>query len=102
MEVNIQHHTRTCKKDGCPICRFFFSRFPTNETLISVPAKIKYKETKKREEILAKSKCVSRVKNILINDEDRKELDSKHPVDIEMATDETYLKIFRKKGSLHY
>ena len=47
---------------------------------------------------LSKSKQVlTRVKNIL--EDEMKALDSAHPVDMVMATNETYLK--NKKGSLH-
>ena len=50
-EVNVHHHTCTCHKCGksdCKSdCRFFFPRFPVNETIVSIPAHIKYKDEQK-------------------------------------------------------
>ena len=34
--VNVHNHTRTCKKYGSD-CRFYFPRFPTLRTIVSVP-----------------------------------------------------------------
>ena len=36
-EVNVHHHTRTCKKYGPSHCRFGFPRYPTDETVLAVP-----------------------------------------------------------------
>ena len=35
-EVNVHHHTNTCKK-GTTTCRFSFPRLPSDETLIAYP-----------------------------------------------------------------
>ena len=37
-EVNVHHHTRTCRKYN-NACRFNYPRFPTNETIIAKPLK---------------------------------------------------------------
>ena len=78
-EVNIHHHTKTCRKCGraeCRSdCRFFFPRFPVDETLVSVPAKIKYKNEQEREEMLIKSKLVlKKVKDVLVDEEEMEKL----------------------------
>ena len=38
-EVNCHHHTKTCSKNGCS-CRFHFPRFPSLETIISIPLRL--------------------------------------------------------------
>ena len=91
-EVNIHHHTRSCRKHNCPVCRFLFPRFPTNETLISVPAKIKFKDEIKRTEMLSKAKCtLQKVKDVLTDEDAMKELETAFPVDMKYANDENYL-----------
>ena len=36
--VNFHHHTKTCRKYGCP-CRFKFPRFPCSKTIMARPIK---------------------------------------------------------------
>ena len=36
LEVNIHHHTKSCRKYDCP-CRFFYPRFPSVRTIIAQP-----------------------------------------------------------------
>ena len=43
--VNCHHHTRTCRKYGCK-CRFYFPKFPSMRTIISIPARLKFKDMK--------------------------------------------------------
>ena len=38
-EVNVHHHTRTCKKYD-QHCRFNYPRFPFHETIIAQPLKV--------------------------------------------------------------
>ena len=97
-QVNIHHHTRACRKIDCQICRFLFPRFPTNETLISVPAKIKFKDEEEREKNVAKAKkALQKVKSILTDDEAMKELDNEFPVDMTLTDDENYMKEIEEK-----
>ena len=56
-EVNVHHHTRACRKYNTTNCRFHFPRFPVNETLVSVPARIKYPDESIRKEMINKAKC---------------------------------------------
>ena len=91
-EVNIHHHTRSCRKNNCPVCRFLFPRFPTNETLISVPAKIKFKDEIKRDEMLSKAKCsLQKVKDVLTDVDAMKEIETSFPVNMNYVNDENYL-----------
>ena len=39
-EVNVHHHTKTCKKYGTKNCRFKFPKFPSLNTLLSKPLPI--------------------------------------------------------------
>ena len=41
--VNCHHHTKVCRKYGCK-CRFKFPKFPSMKTIISIPARLKYKD----------------------------------------------------------
>ena len=48
-EVNIhQHFDKSCRKKGTD-CRFGFPRFPTTETIISIPSRILYKDNPVKE-----------------------------------------------------
>ena len=97
-QVNIHHHTRACKKIDCQICRFLFPRFPTNETLISVPAKIKFKDEEEREKNVSKAKqALQKVKSILTDDGAMKELENEFPVDMALTVDENYLNDIEEK-----
>ena len=91
-DVNIHNHTKTCRKYNANNCRFNFPRFPVDRTLISVPARIKYIDESKREEMLLRAKKVlSKVRDILINTDLMKELENAYPIDMTMTNDETYL-----------
>ena len=56
-EVNVHHHTNTCKK-GTNTCRFSFPRLPSNETLIACPIP----ELSSKEESMAFKKILNDVK----------------------------------------
>ena len=36
-EVQMHHHTHSCRKYNCEKCRFYYPRFPSLRTLVSVP-----------------------------------------------------------------
>ena len=83
-EVNWHHHTKTCRK-CTPACRFFFPRFPTLRTIVSVPIKnTKEKDPAKQKELLANSEIVKqKVKEILENEDQMKELEKIKSAEIE-------------------
>ena len=56
-EVNVHHHTNTCKK-GTNTCRFSFPSLPSNETLIAYPIP----ELNSKEESVAFKKILNDVK----------------------------------------
>ena len=69
-----QLNCHVCTKKSCnkysEHCRFRFPRFPTIQTLIAVPAKIKYPDEEEREKEIAWSKQIKeKVRNILENTE---------------------------------
>ena len=67
-EVNIHHHTKTCRKHGSD-CRFHFPKFPTIRTIISTPARILFPDESKRKEMVEKAeKTLTEVKTVLKND----------------------------------
>ena len=73
-EVQIHHHTRACRK-YCPICRFFFPRFPSRKTIVSVPFSKLQGSREEQLEKLEKSKAVlKKVSNVLENKEIMDEL----------------------------
>ena len=76
-DVLIHHHTKTCKKHG-PKCRFYFPRFPTRRTIISVPYKKLRDLTKEQqEERLERSrKVLNQVQEVLENEEAMKIINS--------------------------
>ena len=72
--VNIHHHTKACRKYGCK-CRFKFPKFPTMKTIISIPARLKYKHLSSEDQ----HKKVEELQTILKKVKDyarRKKLDS--------------------------
>ena len=68
-EVQIHHHTKACRK-YCPVCRFYFPRFPSLHTIVSVPFH-KIPGSKEEQEVkLQNSKEVlTKVSCVLENDE---------------------------------
>ena len=75
--VNMHHHTKACRKYGC-FCRFHYPKFPSLKTIISVPARLKFKnlETEERQQKIDELRSVlKKVQNILENDEIMKTLE---------------------------
>ena len=73
-EVNTHHHTQKCDKQAKK-CKYNFRRLPVVKTVITVPARIKYKDPEERENMKAKCKCVlNKVKDVLDDDESYNEL----------------------------
>ena len=60
--VNIHHHTKTCRKYSSTSCRFNFPRFPSLRTLVSVPLRM--------------LNLIAEQKKVVMNDNDK--LLSKH------------------------
>ena len=62
LKLQVHRHTKTCEKHGTK-CRFGFPRYPSNQTLISVPAEERpeFKSLDKDE----KEKLLEKYKNIL-------------------------------------
>ena len=65
-------NTHVCTRKSClkysGHCRFRFPRFPTLETLVAVPAKVKYSDEKERETQIEHSKQIKeKVRNVLEN-----------------------------------
>ena len=72
--VNMHHHTKTCRKYGCT-CRFYYPRFPTLRTIISVPVKILEPSKEAQDERSAQSKEVlDKVKKVLEDKETMEEI----------------------------
>ena len=46
-DVNIHHHTASCRKYDKP-CRFNFPRFPAMKTVLSVPARVAFPDDDER------------------------------------------------------
>ena len=69
-EVNVHHHTRTCKKYN-QTCRFNYPRSPFHETIIAQPLKVtkdeKDKLLKKQDEVLSKMMKVLDDEKVLEN-----------------------------------
>ena len=87
-EVQIHHHTKACRK-YCPICRFFFPRFPSLNTIVSVPFHKLPGSREEQLEKLEKSKAVlKKVSNVLENEETMDEL-----IQIDMREIEDYIDI---------
>ena len=67
--VNMHNHTKTCPKFSVE-CRFWFPRFPSLRTIISIPAEIKYSDpemaTKKLQEA---TELLKKVKQVLEDDD---------------------------------
>ena len=68
-----------CTKKSCykysKSCRFHYPRFPTLDTIIAIPAKIKYPDEKVRDEKIAQAKTIKeKVKKILENKEEMQEI----------------------------
>ena len=72
LEVNIHHHTKSCRKYDCP-CRFYYPRFPSIRTIIAEPIRggteeERNKRLKRYDEILDK------VRDVLNDEEVIKEI----------------------------
>ena len=82
--VQMHHHTFTCKKCG-PNCWFYYPRFPSLRTIVSVPFnKVKGKTKEEQTEELKKSKEVlGQVQEILEDEEIMEELATIGAVEIE-------------------
>ena len=64
-DVNIHHHSKSCKKHGT-VCRFKFPKFPSLRTIIVLPAKVLFEDEKKRKNIVKKcQKLLDKVKETL-------------------------------------
>ena len=87
-EVQIHHHTKACRK-YCPICRFFFPRFPSLRTIVSVPFHKIQGNREEQLEKLEKSKAVlKKVSVVLENEETMDEL-----IQVEMHEVNDYVNI---------
>ena len=87
-EVQIHHHTKACRK-YCPICRFFFPRFPSLRTIVSVPFHKIQGNREEQLEKLEKSKAVlKKVSVVLENEETMDEL-----IQVEMHEVNDYINI---------
>merc|ERR1711963_299705 len=64
-EVNIHHHTRTCKKYD-ETCRFKFPRYPIHKTIIAQPLKCSSEEKKIKQE--KNDEILQAVMKILVDD----------------------------------
>ena len=72
--VNMHHHTKTCRKYGCS-CRFYYPRFPTRRTIISVPIKKLGIPEEDQEGRCARSKeILEKVKKVLEDQDAMEEL----------------------------
>ena len=68
-EVNIHHHTASCRRYDKP-CRFNFPRFPVLKTMLSIPARIAYPdENERRNEMKKRKEILVSVKNVLEDSE---------------------------------
>ena len=64
--VNVHHHTKTCRKYSCD-CRFFFPRFPSLETIVSVPIRMWNNISPEEQDSLVEesNRILSQVKTVL-------------------------------------
>ena len=77
-EVNLHHHTKACRKYG-KNCRFDFPKFPTINTIISIPARVLYNdETERQVQIKKCQQFLDKVK-VVLNDE--KKMDKVNKID---------------------
>ena len=68
-EVNLHHHTHTCRKHGDK-CRFGFEKLPSPETIVAQPAK-----GEKRQKILATfNDTIIKVREVLSDEEKMKQI----------------------------
>ena len=73
--VNIHHHTKTCRKYSNTSCRFNFPRFPSLKTIVSIPLRLlKLSPDQKKKIISDNDKLLSKVKKILEDDDAMEEL----------------------------
>ena len=73
-EVQIHSHTKACRKHGTK-CRFSYPRFPTLQTIISVPVNKLPLTAEERKSKIEESKSVlKKVKNVLENDDIMEEI----------------------------
>ena len=97
-EVNTHHHTRACRKYNSSICRFAFPRYPATKTLVSIPARIRYKDECVRDEIISRAKCTLKlVRDVLIDAEKINEICKKYPVDMDRSSNKDYLEMIQKQ-----
>ena len=54
-EVQVHHHTKTCKKGARNYCRFGYPRLPSNETIIALPLEIEDVDERKEKMKLYKN-----------------------------------------------
>ena len=79
-QVNIHHHTRSCRKFGNTSCRFHYPQFPFDETLLAIPAKVRMENVEARKQMMKEVKAILKVvKTFLENEEEMKELIAKYP-----------------------
>ena len=68
-EVNTHHHTKKCQRQTQK-CKYNFRKLPAVKTVISVPARIKFKDPDERAEMEQKCKIVlNKVKDVLDDDD---------------------------------
>ena len=67
LEVNIHHHTKSCRKYDCP-CRFFYPRFPSVRTIIAEPIR-GIDSDKKKKRLKQYETILSKVQDILMDSE---------------------------------
>ena len=66
--VNKHHHTKTCRKYGSE-CRFYFPRFPSIRTIVSVPVKLSNVPEEKQETEYLKAKAILKKVQDVLQDE---------------------------------
>ena len=71
-EVQIHHHTHTCRK-YCPKCRFYFPRFPSLKTIVSVPFQKLEGDREQQLDRLQKSNDTLKLVSKVLEDEDEME-----------------------------
>ena len=72
-ELNCHVCTKKSCHKYCKKCRYNYPRFPTLETIIAIPAKIKYPNEKEREEKISESKGIK--EKVKKNLEDKEEME---------------------------
>ena len=71
--VNTHHHTKTCRKYGDNNCRFYFPRFPSLKTIVSVPVNVSNIDEKNHEQSMKDcTELLSKVKTVLEDEEKMK------------------------------